>query len=103
MQTAIIGDKKAILGFKALGIKAFGVENADDLERAKAKILENDFAIVFLTEEIASEFPSLKQEFYKETLPAVLVIPGVSQKTKIGAQELSAIMERALGSDKINF
>jgi len=99
MQIGIIGEKKSILAFHALGVDVFGVSSADDLLKTKEEIEKQDFAIIFITEDIAKDYPEEIDSFYKETLPAVLVIPGVKGSLGLGKQGLKKILERALGSD----
>lgn len=99
MKIGILGEKKSVLAFRALGVNVFGVANTDELLKAKEEIKKDDFAIIFITEDIASAYPKEIESFYQETLPAVLVIPGVRGSLGLGKEGLKKIVERALGSD----
>ncbi len=83
------------LAFNDLGMDVFPVEKDDDFEKAKLKI-NKDFAVVFVTETIAEKYNL--DDFYSETLPALLVIPGVKSTGK-GLASLKKTIERALGSE----
>jgi len=102
MRVAILGQKKSALAFKALGIETFGISSKEDLAKAKEKIFKDNLAILFITEDIAKNYHQEIEEFYQKTLPAVLLVPGVSGKSEMGKQGLKRILERALGSDIIS-
>lgn len=99
MRIGILGEKKSILAFQALGVDVFGVANKDELTEAKQQIEQKEYAIIFITEDIANKYTEEIDSFYKETLPAVLVIPGIKGATGLGKEGLKKILERALGSD----
>lgn len=101
MKIAILGEKKSVLAFKALGLETFGIKNKEDLEKAETKIKEENFAILFITEDIAKTYEKEIESFYEKTLPALLVIPGTKGGGEKGKEELDKILERALGSKLI--
>ena len=96
MKIGIIGDKKSILAFRALGLETFGVANEQDFTQAIQKA--KDFAVLFLLEKVAEKYKKNLSELYQKTLPAVLIIP---EQGDLAKEELKKIVERALGSDKI--
>lgn len=100
MKIAILGEKKSILGFKALGIDSFGVNGEQDFQEAARTIDKGDYAILFVTEDAAEDYSRELERFYQKTLPAVLIVPGF-RKTEGGRQGLRKIVERALGSEMI--
>ena len=63
------------------------------------QIEQREYAIIFITEDIVKKFTEEIDSFYKETLPAVLVIPGIKGASVLGKEGLKKILERALGSD----
>lgn len=101
MKLAILGEKKSILGFKALGVETFGIGKREDFFRALQEIETGKYAILFITEEIAKNYERDLEKFYQKTLPAVLIIPGISKRTEKGKETLRKIIERALGSEMI--
>jgi len=102
MRIGILGEKKSVLAFQALGVDVFGVGNAEDLTQAKQEIKQKEYAIIFITEDIAKKYTEEIDSFYKGTLPAVLVIPGIKPSTGLGSAGLKKILERALGSELIS-
>ena len=99
MKIAILGDKKSILGFKALGIDTYGIENKEEFKQVLIKISQIDYAILFITEELAKEYKDEVDELSQKPIPAVVVIPGVKGPTGEGLKTLKRIIERSLGSD----
>lgn len=99
MKIGILGEKKSVLAFRALGVETFGIGSQEDLLKAKAEIAQDNFAIVFITEDIVQDYPAELATFYQKTLPAVLVIPGV-RALGLGRAGLKKILERALGSSR---
>ncbi len=101
MKIGILGEKKSVLAFRALGVDTFGIDTKEDLIKAKERIKSEDFAVLFITEDVAGAFEKEAEEIYQKTLPAVLVIPGVKGKGEKGRQGLKKILERALGSEMV--
>ncbi len=98
MKIGILGEKKSVLAFKALGVEAFGVSNSEDLAMAMEKIKSQEFAILLITEDIAANYEKEIKPFFQATLPACLVIPGVKGGSGKAKEGLGEILERALGS-----
>ncbi len=102
MKIAAVGSKQSVLGFKALGAEVFSVANQEDLNNIKEQITGKDFGAVLITEEIASQYHDYIESLYGQALPAILVVPSVGGASEMGKEGLKKILERALGSDKIN-
>ena len=66
------------------------------------RIADSDnYAIIFLTEELF-ELTEIERSRYEEKLtPAVLPIPSVKGNLNIGTKRLSSFVEKAVGSDII--
>jgi V/A-type H+-transporting ATPase subunit F len=101
MKIGIIGEKKSVLAFQALGIQTFGVSGEEDLNIILQEIGADDFAVIFVTEDIMQKYGPEIESLMRGTLPAVLVVPGVSGVGQKGKESLKKIMERALGSDAL--
>lgn len=101
MKIAVLGEKKSVLPFRALGAEVFGIRNEQDLAEVKARIEKDDFALVFVTEEVAMTYQKALEPLYQGALPALVVIPGAHGSAGRGSGDLVKSMERALGSSKI--
>ncbi len=102
MKIAAVGSKQSVLGFKALGAEVFSVDTEEDLHNIKSQITGSDFAAVLITEDVAKKHHDFIESLYGQALPAILVVPSVSGASEMGKDGLKKILERALGSDKIN-
>jgi len=96
---AVIGDKASVLGFKALGLEVFPV---DDLEQAKEtlhRLAKEEYAVIYLTETYGAGM-SAEMAYYKDELkPAIFLIPGREGSLGIGKDNLQKAIERAVGAD----
>lgn len=100
MKIAIIGSKDVILGFKAVGVKPFGIDTAEE----GVKIINNlrksaEYGIVLITEDWAEKLMPELQTLQTGELPAVITIPSSRGTTGEGLKGLRRIVERAVGSD----
>ncbi len=109
---AIIGNRSAILGFKALGLKTFDAATAekakDLLFTLKDEMVTNPktgekhpaYAIIFVTEELSA---GISKEDYKKlggkALPAIIPVPGTKGTTGYGMKRIGKMVEQAVGSD----
>jgi len=106
---AIIGNKETILGFKALGLHTYGSNTATDTLRILQKLKnekisetseQKKYAIIFVTEDLASEIPYDEyKKLIKDTLPAIIPIPGSNGTKGYGLKRIKKIVEQAIGSD----
>jgi V/A-type H+-transporting ATPase subunit F len=107
---AIIGTKDQILGFKALGLKAVPVQNAEEAKDALYKLndetsgkeenAKKTYAIIFVLEDLAMKIPEDDyKKLTKDALPAIIPIPGIKGTTGYGLQRIKKMVEQAVGSD----
>jgi len=94
----IIGSPDAVLGFRALGLVTFAVNNKEEVIKSLASV-KDDYAIVFITEDWAAEVPEELTELRQLTLPALIAIPSQLGASGQGIKDLRQIVERAVGSD----
>lgn len=96
---AVLGDRDSVMGFKVLGLHAYPVDNVEDARRTLHKLAKENYAVVYLTEQLAV---SLEAEIdrYKDNLtPAIIMIPGKEGSLGIGMANVSRAVERAIGAD----
>ena len=99
-KSAVIGDRESVLGFMALG---FSVNEASDAESA-ARILHSlassgEFAVIFVTEDLASEIGEDIARYKDSPLPAITVIPSVRGGQGYGVANMRDAVIRAVGAD----
>ncbi len=98
-KVGIVGDKDSIMGFLALGIDIYPAYEADEIKKTIYKMVEEEYAIIYITEQASL----LAQEFiarYKDNqLPAIIVIPGIGGSMGLGMNEVRESAKRAIGAD----
>lgn len=93
----VVGDKDSVLAFKALGIDVFPVVGADEARIAVDKLARNDYAVIFVTEQVAQEIEETIERYTKQVLPAVILIPSNQGTLNIGMKKISDSVEKAVG------
>lgn len=93
----VVGDKDSVLAFKALGIDVFPVVGADEARIAVDKLAKNDYAVIFVTEQVAQEIEETIERYTKQLLPAVILIPSNQGTLNIGMKKISDSVEKAVG------
>lgn len=97
---AVIGDSESIKGFGVVGFEIFPCEADDEAAHLFRRIADtDDYAVIFLTEEIFAITEKERKRYEDKETPAVIPIPGVKGNTGIGAKRLSSFVEQAVGSD----
>lgn len=93
----VVGDKDSVLAFKALGIDVFPVVDADEARKAIDSCARNNYAVIFVTEQIAQNVEETIERYNEEILPAVILIPSNQGSLNIGLKRISDSMEKAVG------
>ena len=96
---AAMGDKDSVLGFKALGLDTYFVETTDEARHTLHQLAKEDYAIIYVTEQLAANLSADIARYKTEVPPAVILIPGKTGSLGIGAQALQSAVERAVGAD----
>ena len=96
---AVLGDRDSVLGFKALGLDIFPVEGTDEARHALHKLAKEEYAIIYITEQLAAVLQADINKYKTSVTPAVILIPGKAGSLGLGAQALQSAIERAVGPD----
>lgn len=95
---AVIGDKDSVLAFRALGVDVFDARTTFDAKEILKK-LAREYAIIFITEDIAENIQDIIARYKTRAYPAVIPIPSAGGTTGFGLKGLSKDVEKALGAD----
>lgn len=98
-KVAVVGDKDSILGFKALGVTIFPVTCDAEASRILTKIVHEKFAVVCVTENVATQIMPQIKEVNKRFLPAVVLIPNNHGALGLGMQQIRENARKAIGID----
>ena len=95
---AVIGDKDSVLAFKAVGMDVYPVEDLAEAEKT-VKILARDYAVIFVTEEIAEKAQDILGRYKSRPYPAIIPIPSNKGSNGVGMAGVKADVEKAIGAD----
>ena len=89
------------MGFKALGLEAVAVENAQEGLAALRKLTREsgDYAIIYIEENLALELEHEIARYKDSPTPAIILIPGREGSLGLGQNALKAAVERAVGTN----
>ena len=93
----VVGDKDSVLAFKALGIDVFPVVRNDEARKTIDRLAMNDYAVIFVTEQIAEGIQETIERYTRKMLPAIILIPSNQGTLNIGMQKISDNVEKAVG------
>ncbi len=100
-RVAVLGDKESIYGFAALGLDVYFVAENDDVEATFKKLTQSDYAVIYITEQLAASLSDEIAKFAYKPSPAIVQIPGVTGNTGKGMENVRKSVEKAVGSDII--
>lgn len=96
---AVMGDRDSILGFGALGLEVFPAEDLQEARHTLHKLAREEYAIIYMTEQLASQLSAEIARYNDSVTPAIILIPGKSGSLGLGASALQSAVERAVGAD----
>lgn len=96
---AVIGDADSVLGFQALGLEVCPVNSADEARQAIHRMARENYAILYLTEQLAAQLKSDIARYQDAVTPAIILIPGREGSLGIGMANVKSAVERAVGAD----
>ena len=101
---AVIGAPDSVIGFKALGLDTYPVEDGEKARKTLheiAKPQENgdEYAIIYMEETMAAEILSDISRYQDKVTPAIILIPGREGPIGLGQSALKEAVEKAVGSD----
>ena len=96
---AVMGDKDSVLGFKALGLDVYPVDTLDDAKHTLHRIAREDYAIIYVTEQLAAQMEAEINRYKDALTPAIILIPGKEGTLGLGMANIKKAVERAVGAD----
>lgn len=98
---AAVGDKDSIYGFASLGLETIEFDQVENKSERFKEICSQNFAVIYITEALASELEKEIDHFSEQQTPAIILIPGVKGNTGKGIANVKRSVEQAVGSDII--
>ena len=87
------------MGFKALGLDTYFVESAEEARHTLHRLAKEAYAVIYITEQLASQIPAEIARYQDALTPAVILIPGKEGSLGIGMNNVKNAVERAVGAD----
>lgn len=98
-KVGVVGDKDSVLGFMALGINIFPVNDSDEVRKTINKLANDNYAIIYITEQASLLAQETIKKYKDKNLPAIIVISGSQGSMGIGMAEIRESAKRAIGVD----
>lgn len=96
---AVVGDKDAVLGFKAVGVEVFDATTAEQANKLVKELSKQNYAVVFLAESLAEQMPETLAKLKTQPFPAIVPIPTDGKSSGFGMAGIKADVEKAIGVD----
>lgn len=98
-QVGVIGDRDSIIGFRALGMTVLEAKTLVEAGRFLQQLVDENYAVVFITENLAEGNHELLRELRTRKLPAVIPIPSLTGSTGLGMRQVRESVRKAVGMD----
>lgn len=95
----VLGDRESVLGFQALGLEVFPVQDPGEARSLLHRLAREEYAILYMTETLAAQLPEELARYRKALTPAVILIPGKEGSRGLGMNNIKAAVEQAVGAD----
>ena len=96
---ALMGDKDSIIGFKLLGVDLYPIKKTDEAINLLNKISKENYAVIFITEDIAKDIIEVINEYQRVSKVSFTVLPEKLVNRNIGLKLLKKNIEKAIGKD----
>jgi len=96
---AVMGAYDSIYGFGTLGLDTFPVKEKGEAAQLLRRLAENEYGIIYMTEELAAVLKDTIAEYAASITPAIILIPGIKGNTGAGIEGVKKTVEQAVGSD----
>lgn len=96
---AVVGNRDAILPFRMIGFQTFPVSDSQEAINTLRKLAHEDFGIIYLTEDVATEIPETLAYYDSQVRPAVILIPTHKGQTGFALKRLQDNVEKAVGQN----
>ena len=95
----VVGERDAVLAFKAIGMQAIPVSTPEQTTAALHKLATAGVPVIFITESCARMVPESLEKYKTDPSVAVIPIPGSQGTDGFGHSRVRANVEKAIGAD----
>ncbi len=95
---AIIGNTDFVMPFSALGVDTFATgESHDEIAENVKKIIEANFALVVVAENIAPAVEELFSDYDNLPTPCIVIVPFTTEPSGVATKSLGEALKIATG------
>ena len=99
-KVAVLGSADFVMAFSALGLDCFSVEPvADEVETRAKEILDGQYALVVVAENIAAMTEVVFEKIHRSAFPCVVVVPFMKESEGYATKALGKVLRMATGID----
>ena len=99
MQMGAVGERDAVLCFKAIGMRVIPTTNAEETTAALFRMYREKVRVVFITENAAKQAAEALERYKSDTDITIIPIPGSQGSAGYGMARVKANVEKAIGAD----
>lgn len=98
-KVAILADAATALGFSLVGADLYAVTEATELEQVWNDIVKQNYAVIFITEELYAKKQKDIEKFNRTSLTAVTLIPSAGGSINVAKERLKTLIQKAVGKE----
>lgn len=98
-QVGVVGEREAVLAFRALGMRVIAAEDTESVEHAIQKLVHEGVPVIFITERALSLSKELVAHYQGDSAVSIIPIPGAQGTDGTGMRRVKANVEKAIGAD----
>ena len=99
MKTGVLGPRRQIMAFHALGLETVFAENTETARQEFSRMLREEYALIYLSEDLLPALRDQVEQCSAQPLPAVILLPAAEGGTSAAAELLREAVLRAVGAD----
>ncbi len=94
-----VGERDAVLCFKAIGMQVIPTETAEETTRALFTLTRQGVRVIFITENAARAAAEAMERYQGDPQVAIIPIPGSTGAQGYAMSRVKANVEKAIGAD----
>lgn len=94
-----VGERDAVLCFKALGMKVIPTETPEETTKALFSLVKRGVKVIFITESTAENAKEALKRYKTDPQVAIIPIPGSTGSSGYAMSRVKANVEKAIGAD----
>ena len=98
---AAIGQRDAVMAFKAAGLDVFPAEDPIDIAHTINRLAVGGYSVLFISEEAAQMVPETIKRYKAQAYPVLLPIPGTQGSNGMGMHGVQENIDKAVGANII--